>query len=123
MSHVTDLMALFVGEKIGEGQSRQVHLYGLRSVADIKRLPEATRRVIVGWGWDRNGNFTVKLADKSKALDQLARHLGLYNDKVEISTTDKLADRMERAARRMTPPLRNSSFHGSAFSLLSSFKK
>lgn len=34
-------------------------------------------------------------------LDQLARHLGLYNDKVEISTTDKLADRMERAARRL----------------------
>jgi phage terminase small subunit len=50
-------------------------IYGLRCPADIKRLPEKVRRAIVGWGWDRNQNFTVKLADKSKALDHLARHL------------------------------------------------
>jgi len=72
---------------------------GLRCAQDIKHLPENVRRAIVGWGYDRNQNFTIKLADKSKALDQLARHLALYNDKVEVSVTDALAERLERAAR------------------------
>lgn len=72
---------------------------GLRTARDIKFLPENVRRAIVGWGYDRNQNFTIKLADKSKALDQLARHLALYNDKVEVSVTDALAERLERAAR------------------------
>lgn len=76
------------------------YVIGLRSPADIKRLPEALRRVIVGWGYDRNQNFTVKLADKSKALDQLARHLALYNDKVEVKGLSELADRLARAAQR-----------------------
>lgn len=74
-------------------------IYGLRGPGDIRRLPERVRRAIVGWGWDRNQNFTVKLADKSKALDQLARHLALYNDKVEVGLTEALAERLERAAR------------------------
>ena len=75
-------------------------IHGLRNPADIKRLPEKLRRAIVGWGWDRNGNFTVKLADKSKALDQLARHLSLYNDKLEVTGVDALADRLARASKR-----------------------
>jgi phage terminase small subunit len=74
-------------------------IYGLRGPGDIRRLPERVRRAIVGWGYDRNQNFTVKLADKSKALDQLARHLALYNDKVEVGLTEALAERLERAAR------------------------
>lgn len=44
----------------------------------LKALPEDTRRAIDGWGRDRHGNLVIKLADKNKALDQLARHLGLY---------------------------------------------
>lgn len=75
-------------------------IIGLRGPADIKRLPENIRRVIVGFGYDRNQNFTVKLADKSKALDQLARHLSLYNDKVEVKGFNELADRLARAAQR-----------------------
>lgn len=75
-------------------------IWGLRGPRDIRRLPEDVRRAIVGWGWDRNQNFTVKLADKSKALDQLARHLSLYNDKLEVTGLDALADRLTRARER-----------------------
>lgn len=75
-------------------------IYGLRGPADIKRLPERVRRAIVGWSWDKNLMFTVKLADKSKALDQLARHLSLYNDKLEVTGLDALADRLTRAKQR-----------------------
>lgn len=52
---------------------------------DIAALPEEVRRAIVGWGWDRAGNFTVKLADKNAALVNLGRHLGMFTDKVEQS--------------------------------------
>lgn len=75
-------------------------IYGLRGPGDIRALPENVRRVIVGWSWDKAGNFVVKLADKSKALDQLARHLSLYNDKLEVTGVDALADRLMRAAQR-----------------------
>lgn len=77
---------------------------GLRSASDIRHLPENVWRAIVGWGYDRNQNFTIKLADKSKALDQLARHLSLYNDKLELSGVEALADRLARATRRDDVP-------------------
>lgn len=51
--------------------------------ADIVNLPEEVRRAIVGWGWDKAGNFTLKLADKNAALVNLGRHLGMFTDKVE----------------------------------------
>lgn len=73
---------------------------GIRCAQDIKHLPEGIRRAIVGWSYDRNQNFTIKLADKGKAIDQLARHLSLYNDKLEVSGVDALADRLARAGKR-----------------------
>lgn len=73
---------------------------GISGARDIKKLPEGIRRAIVGWGYDKNQNFTLKLADKSKALDQLARHLALYNDKLDVNVTDNLADRVARAKAR-----------------------
>jgi phage terminase small subunit len=51
--------------------------------ADIPNLPEDVRRAIVGWGWDKAGNFRLKLADKNAALVNLGRHLGMFTDKVE----------------------------------------
>lgn len=51
---------------------------------DIPNLPEDVRRAIVGWGWDKAGNFTLKLADKNSALVNLGRHLGMFTDKVDV---------------------------------------
>lgn len=69
------------------------------NVTDIAKLPEDVRRAIVGWKQGEHG-LELKLADKSKALDQLARHLSIYNDKVEVKLTDGLADRVRRAKER-----------------------
>lgn len=88
----------FVGDDVSIIDGKII--VGLREPRDIKFLPEAIRRAIVGWGYDRNNNFTIKLADKSKALDQLARHLSLYNDKLKVEGLDGLADRLERASKR-----------------------
>lgn len=95
-------------------------IYGLRGPADIKRLPETARRAIVGWGYDRNQNFTVKLADKLRALDQLARHLSLYNDKLEVTSLNGLADRLARVKARVNerPPAASASVSASASSAL-----
>lgn len=66
--------------------------------ADIPNLPEEVRRAIIGWGWDRNGNFTLKLADKNAALTNLGRHLGMFTDKVEHSGEMKINVLPEDAA-------------------------
>ena len=66
---------------------------------DIAELPEDIRRAIVGWGWDKNGNFTVKMA-KEKALEMLGRHHKLFTDKIEVDVTSSLADRIKEARER-----------------------
>lgn len=71
-------------------------LTGPRDIAD---LPEDIRRAIVGWGWDKNGNFTVKMA-KEKALEMLGRHHKLFTDKIEVDVTASLADRIKEARER-----------------------
>lgn len=53
------------------------HVTGVTCPEDVARLPEDVRRAIVGWSWDRQGNFTVKLA-KEGALEMLGRHHGLF---------------------------------------------
>ena len=68
---------------------------------DIASLPDHVRRIIVGWKFTEHG-FEIKLSDKSKALEQLARHLGLFNDKLNVDMTVGLADRVRRARERTT---------------------
>lgn len=41
-----------------------------------------------------------KIADKKGALDSVARHLGMFNDKLDLNVTGSLADRLARARNR-----------------------
>ena len=60
---------------------------------DIRKLPEHVRRCIIGWSWDKAGNFVLKFSPKVPALDQLGRHLKLFTDKIEHSgAVDQLTD-------------------------------
>jgi len=43
----------------------------------------------------------IKLADKVRALELLARHLGLIKDRVEVDITSDRAARLERARKRV----------------------
>ena len=61
---------------------------GIRGPADIAKLPEEVRRAIVGWSWDKAGNFTLKLSDKIRSLDLLGQHLGLWKSKLELTGRD-----------------------------------
>ncbi|MBA8904861.1 terminase small subunit [Aminobacter ciceronei] len=44
----------------------------------------------------------IKRADRLRALDMLARHHSLYNDKLEVNVIDNLAERVARAKKRAT---------------------
>ncbi len=71
----------------------------IHSPQDFHKLPEDARRAIVGWGWDKNGNFTIKFA-KERSLEMLGKHLKLFTDVVEIKDETGLAARMDKARRR-----------------------
>lgn len=50
-----------------------------------REIPQEKRAAIIGLKEGANG-IEVKLADKLKALELLGRHLGMFNDKLDIST-------------------------------------
>lgn len=47
---------------------------------DIPSLPEEVRRAIIGWSWDKRGNFILKLSPKTPSLELLGRHLMIWRD-------------------------------------------
>jgi len=74
----------------------------------IHELDDDTAAAIVGLEVVQVGNAEVgvgdvlkyKMADKKGALDSVARHLGMFNDKLDLKVTDALAERLARARKR-----------------------
>ena len=74
----------------------------------IHELDDDTAAAIIGLEVVQVGNAEVgvgdilkyKLADKKGALDSVARHLGMFNDKLDLKVTDVLAERLARARKR-----------------------
>ena len=91
---VVKLMANMASYDIGE-----IAKANIKNSTDIAKLPRYLRDAITGWKYDANNNLTLIFADKSKALDQLARYFGIYNDKLEITVTD-IGERLKRAKKR-----------------------
>ena len=56
--------------------------------ADIAKLPEQVRRAIIGWSWDKHGNFVLKLAAKTSSVELIGRHLGMFRERVEVTGKD-----------------------------------
>ena len=94
-----DPAALAVVEKPDPDKEGETKLAFINSPADLLLLPEEVRRAVVGWKWTEHG-LNLIFADKAKALDQLARHLSIYNDKLEVKVTEGLAERVRRAKER-----------------------
>jgi phage terminase small subunit len=51
----------------------------VKKPGDIVNLPEPARRAIVGWSWDKFGNFVLRLASKERSLELLGKHLGMFD--------------------------------------------
>ena len=67
---------------------------------DIAKLPLRIRKAIVGWGWDKAGNFTLKFAPKQATLQLLGQHLQLFRQPVDDSLLDGFAELIQAARRR-----------------------
>ena len=67
--------------------------------ADIAKLPEHVRRCIIGWSWDKMGNFVLKLSPKTPNLELLGRHLALFRDKLELSGEVDFKDILEQVRK------------------------
>lgn len=74
----------------------------------IHELDDDTAAVVAGLDVVNVGNAELgegevlkfKLADKKGALDSVARHLGMFNDKLDLTVNTPLADRLARARER-----------------------
>jgi len=77
----------------------------IKKPADLEKLPVHLRKAVTGWGWDKLGNFALKLADKKGSQELIGRHLKMFTDKVElggeVGTRGEMSD-MELANRMLT---------------------
>lgn len=91
--------------------------FDIRSVLDIQdgevrykplnEWPEGASRLIseIETKKGRNGvdglNIKIKIPDKSKALELLARHYGLLNDKMEVNVSSDIGEQLRLARERV----------------------
>ena len=99
-----DLYAQQFGSRLEDARSFQMYLGGSSgNVAfGVARLGLKTA-MVSRVGNDQMGIGEVlklRLADKRAALDSVARHLGMFNDKLDLNVTGPLAERLARARAR-----------------------
>lgn len=52
----------------------------IKKPEDIALLPEIARKAIIGWGYDKNGKFELKMAPRTPSQDQLGKYLKLFTE-------------------------------------------
>lgn len=82
-------------ECFGEGVE---HLH----IADTRDLSPGGRALLAGIKQTKEG-LEVKFHSKEKALENLAKHLGMLKDQIEVKGELKLAERLARARIRTSP--------------------
>ena len=80
-------------------------------VPDLNKLTPGLRAALTGIKTDKFGDVIkveVKLSDKLKAMEMLARHLGMFNDKLEIAGELSLEERLMAGRNRIDAPTHGS---------------
>lgn len=67
---------------------------------DLSKCSGDLRRALTGYSVKRDGKITVDMADKLKALDMLAKHLGMYQDQVNVQGELTLVERLQAGRER-----------------------
>lgn len=67
---------------------REPYEYQAVEIVNTDEIPEDSQAAIAGIKQGANG-IEIKLNDKVKALELLGRHLGMFNDKLEVSGNAK----------------------------------
>ena len=66
---------------------------------------DSQRRAVCEISQNKDGQVKFKLHDKKGALDSLARHLGMFKDKLALDVGDSLSEVLEVIANRPRPVL------------------
>lgn len=78
---------------------------GVFRVKDLSRLPRSVTAQIASIkrteGRDGTVSWEVKLNDKVRSLELLMKHFGLLTEKIEVTVDQTLADRIDRARKRV----------------------
>lgn len=73
-------------------------------VPDLNKLTPGLRAALSGLETDKFGDVVkvkVKLSDKLRALEMLARHLGMFNDRLELAGELSLEQRLQAGRQRV----------------------
>jgi len=84
-----------------DGNLKPIHELDDETAAAIAGLD--TEVIFDGHGGDRERVGTlkkIKLSDKKGALDSIARHLGMFNDKIQLEDVTGLAEKMKERRNR-----------------------
>ena len=73
---------------------------GRLTVVGSDRLSDDQAAAIAEIAMDRNGQIKVKLHSKEAALVNLARHFGLFKDKLEHTASDDIKAFLDRISDR-----------------------
>lgn len=86
-------IATVVDEETGE----PIRITGPEQIA---KLPKHIRKAIVGWGWDKAGNFTLRFAPKPATLQLIGQHLGMFKQEINVNINESISSDIENARRR-----------------------
>ncbi len=81
-------------------------------VPDLNKLTPGLRAALSNIETERFGDVVkmkIKLSDKLRALEMLARHLGMFNDKLELAGELSLEERLQAGRNRLDGSERSSS--------------
>ncbi len=67
---------------------------------DMEKCQGDLRTALTSYSVRKDGKITVNMADKLKALDMLARHLGMYQDKITLEGELSLVQRLQAGRER-----------------------
>jgi phage terminase small subunit len=73
---------------------------GSEFMLDSRNLTKAQRKLITSIQQTRDG-IKVTFRDQDKALESLAKHLGMFVEKIDVNVKYGLADKMAKARERM----------------------
>lgn len=70
------------------------------ALIDSDKIDDNTAAAVAEITQTAQGGLKVKLHDKKAALELIGRHLGMWNDKLDVNVSGSLADRLAAARKR-----------------------
>lgn len=77
--------------------------HGHMHVSDTRKLSPAALALFAGVKSGKEG-LQVLMQSQEQALINVARHLGMFNDKLEVTVNESLAARLAKAKQRISKP-------------------